>query len=201
MGRASVSFQREGCGMILTDREIKNSLANGLILIDPLPVAEAYASTTVDLTLDENLRIFKPITAGLAVAVDPGMPGYKAKDLLAGVTEPIVIPPGGWDLMPHQLVLGWTKERLALPIHAKFAARVEGKSGLARVGLTIHCTAPTIHAGFAGTIQLEMVNHGPLPIKLRPGISVCQLVFELTTGMPDNAYEGQFLGQQAAPGS
>jgi dCTP deaminase len=185
--------------MILTDREIKNSLANGLIFIDPLPTAEAFASTTVDLTLDENLRLFKPTAPGLSVAIDPGLPGYKAKDLLAGVTEPLIIPSSGWDLQPGRLVLGWTKQRLSLPIHAKLAARVEGKSGLARVGLAIHCTAPTIHAGFEGTIQLEMVNHGPLPIRLRPGISVCQLVFELTTGMPDNAYEGQFLGQQSSP--
>jgi dCTP deaminase len=187
--------------MILTDREIKNALASGLILIDPLPAAEAYASTTVDLTLDENLRLFKALPPGLSVAIDPGMPGYKAKDLLAGVTEPLIIPSCGWDLQPGpgRLVLGWTKQRLSLPIRAKLAARVEGKSGLARVGLAIHCTAPTIHAGFEGTIQLEMVNHGPLPIRLRTGMSVCQLVFELTTGMPDNAYEGQFLGQQSSP--
>jgi deoxycytidine triphosphate deaminase len=38
--------------MILTDREIKASLANGLIIIDPVPADDAYDSTTVDLTLD-----------------------------------------------------------------------------------------------------------------------------------------------------
>jgi dCTP deaminase len=183
--------------MILTDREIKNSLASGLILIDPTPPADAYASTTVDLTLDPTLRLFKKMAPGLSVAIDPGLPGYKAKDLLADVTEPFIIPETGWDLAPGQLVLGWTRERIELRIHGRVAARVEGKSGLARVGLAIHCTAPIIHAGFEGTIQLEIVNHGPISIRLRPNISICQLCFEQTLGMPDNAYKGQFLGQTA----
>jgi dCTP deaminase len=183
--------------MILTDREIKNSLASGLILIDPPPPADAYASTTVDLTLDPTLRLFKKTAPGLSVAIDPGLPGYKAKDLLAGVTEPFTISESGWDLAPGQLVLGWTRERIELRILGRVAARVEGKSGLARVGLAIHCTAPIIHAGFEGTIQLEIVNHGPISIRLRPNISICQLCFEQTLGMPDNAYKGQFLGQTA----
>jgi dCTP deaminase len=183
--------------MILTDREIKNSLASGLILIDPMPAADSYSSTTVDLTLDPNLRKFKQTARGLSVAIDPGLPGYKAKELLEDVTTPFVIPPDGWDLPSGTLVLGWTRERIELRTHGRVAARVEGKSGLARVGLAIHCTAPIIHAGFEGTIQLEIINHGPIPIRLRPGISICQLVFEQTLGMPDKAYQGQFLGQQA----
>jgi dCTP deaminase len=105
--------------MILTDREIKNSLASGLILIDPLPPADAYASTTVDLTLDPTLRIFKPTAPGLSVAIDPGLPGYKAKDLLTGVTEPLIIPETGWDLAPGRLVLGWTRERIELRIQGQ----------------------------------------------------------------------------------
>lgn len=183
--------------MILTDREIKNSLASGLILIDPRPAADAYSSTTVDLTLDPNLRLFKGTARGLSVAIDPGLPGYKAKELLEDLTAPLVISKDGWDLASGTLVLGWTRERIELRIHGRVAARVEGKSGLARVGLAVHCTAPIIHAGFEGTIQLEIINHGPIPIRLRPGISICQLVFEQTLGMPDKAYQGQFLGQEA----
>lgn len=182
--------------MILTDREIKNSLAAGLISIDPSPPREAYASTTVDLTLDKHLRVFKNNGApGLSVEIDPGAPGYRATDLIASITQTEIISDAGWKLTPNVLVLGWTQQRIELPLHGKIAARVEGKSGLARVGLAIHCTAPTIHAGFVGTIQLEMVNHGSIPIRLRPGIPICQLIFETTIGMPDNAYAGQFSGQ------
>ena len=183
--------------MILTDREIKNSLTSGLISIDPPPSRDAFNATTVDLTLDKTLRIFKKTTPGLSVAVDPGMQGYTTRALIMAVTDPFTLPDDGWDLKPDLLVLGWTRERVELRSHGRVAGRVEGKSGLARIGLGIHVTAPIIHAGFIGRIQLEIINHGPMPIKLRPGLPICQLVFELTLGIPDKAYEGQFLGQQA----
>lgn len=182
--------------MILTDREIQKALDSGLIVIDPAPsIDDAYDSTTVDLTLDPLIRIFRPIPSGLII--DPGMPGYKVRELIEGVTDPFEIPTQGWELQRGPLVLGWTKERVELNLKAKVAGRVEGKSGLARIGLGIHVTAPTIHAGFKGIIQLEMINHGPMPIKLRPGMAICQLIIETTKGMPNKAYKGQFMGQTA----
>jgi len=179
--------------MILTDREIKKALAKKLVVIDPEPAADAYASTSVDLTLDPLLKIFR---IGTGVIIDPGMPGYKVKELLDGATDALTITSGGWDFSPGKLVLGWTKERVELNLEGQVAARVEGKSGLARLGLGVHVTAPTIHAGFVGTIQLEMINHGPMHIKLRPGMPICQLIFEMTKGKPGKAYKGQFSGQK-----
>ena len=78
---------------------------------------------------------------------------------------------------------------------ARVAARVEGKSSLARLGLAVHVTAPTIHAGFEGQSQLEVINHGRLPIRLRAGMAICQLIFEQTLGFPEIGYGGQFSGQ------
>ncbi len=181
--------------MILPDREIKSALKKKLIAIDPAPAANAYASTSVDLKLDPLLRIFRNTGAG--VIVDPGMPGYQVRQLLDGVTDPFTIPLEGWDFARGTLVLGWTQERIELNLKSKLAARVEGKSSLARLGLGIHVTAPTIHAGFVGTIQLEMINHGPMHIKLRPLMPICQLIFEMTKGVPEKAYKGQFSGQKA----
>ncbi len=179
--------------MILTDREIKKLLKDRLIAIEPSPPLDAYDSTSVDLTLDPLLRIFRTNAPGLII--DPGTAGYKAKDLILSVTDPLTIPSQGWDLARGTLVLGWTRERIELNLKAKVAARIEGKSGLARIGLGIHVTAPTIHAGFVGTIQLELVNHGPMPIKLRPGMAICQLIIEMTKGTPSKARKGQFFGQ------
>jgi dCTP deaminase len=180
--------------MILTDREIKKMLAERLLVIEPQPALDAYDSTSVDLTLDPLLRVFRS-TKGMII--DPGTAGYKAKDLIESVTDPLTIPSTGWDLEPGPLVLGWTRERVELTLKGKIAARIEGKSGLARLGLGIHVTAPTIHAGFNGIIQLEMVNHGPMPIRLRPGLAICQLIIEATKGMPQKAYKGQFYDQKA----
>lgn len=126
----------------------------------------------------------------------PAPPATKPKNLILSVTDPLTIPPQGWDLARGALVLGWTRERVEFNLKAKVAARVEGKSGLARIGLGIHVTAPTIHAGFVGTIQLELVNHGPMPIKWRPGMAICQLIIEMTKGTPSKARKRQFFGQR-----
>lgn len=48
----------------------------------------------------------------------------------------VVIPPGAFVLVP-------TLEHASLPLKTKLAARVEGRSKLARLGLTAHITAPT----------------------------------------------------------
>jgi len=106
------------------------------------------------------------------------------------------IDENGFVLNPRHLVLGYTREYIDLRSDTKFAARVEGKSSLARLGVSIHITAPTIHAGFDGQIRLEVVNHGKYPVRLRTGMPICQLVFEQTLGTPDKGYNGQFSGQK-----
>ena len=184
--------------MILTDREIRNSLEANLFDIVPRPSLEAYSSTTVDLTLSPVLRVYKSQPTGLKTAIDPSQPGFNAINLINQLTDVANIDhKNGYDLIPGVLILGWTLETIDLKDHCRLAARVEGKSSLARVGLGIHVTAPIIHTGFKAPIQLEMINHGPLPICLRKGMRICQIVFEQTLGMPDRSYKGQFLGQTA----
>jgi dCTP deaminase len=77
---------------------------------------------------------------------------------------------------------------------------VEGKSSLARIGLGVHVTAPTIHAGFEGLITLEIKNHGTAAIRLRPGMPICQLIFESVFGTPSVVLEGIFQNQQSVSG-
>jgi dCTP deaminase len=97
-------------------------------------------------------------------------------------------------------VLGTTIETVELPRTSKIAARVEGRSTLARCGMTIHQTAPTIHAGFKGVITLEIRNEGPVPIKLRHEMRVCQLIFELLLSEPGRELASAFVGQRDASG-
>lgn len=182
--------------MILTDREIRLSIREELIVIDPPPGPSAYSSTSLDLTLDETLREFNDEEDGLDLVIDPASPGYKFNKAIARVSSLKAIDAkDGYRLRKGRLMLAWTRERVHLRSRARIAARVEGKSSLARLGLAVHVTAPTIHAGFEGQIQLEVINHGPLPIRLRTGMSICQMIFEQTLGFPEVGYGGQFSGQ------
>jgi dCTP deaminase len=87
-------------------------------------------------------------------------------------------------------------ERISIPIYSKLAARVEGKSSMARIGIGVHITAPTIHCGFNAPIQLEMYNFGPFEVILKSGMPICQVIFEQTFGTPDKGYAGMFANQK-----
>ena len=66
---------------------------------------------------------------------------------------------------PGQFVLAQTLERIRIP--NDLAGFVDGRSSWARVGVTIHMTAPKIDPGFDAHITLEMANFGRVPVDLR----------------------------------
>jgi dCTP deaminase len=110
-------------------------------------------------------------------------------------------PDGSIVFPPYHVVkghiLGTTLERVHLKPGSRLAARVEGRSSLARLGLIVHLTAPTIHHGFNGTIALEMINFSAFHLRLVPEKTViCQLILEMLdrdpqTGEPNTAFQGQ----------
>ena len=187
--------------MILTDREIRIAIAAGQIDIQPEPAPEAYSSTSVDLTLDASMAAWiSPSTAPdvKPVVLSPGTPGFKFDQAAKEYTESFMVDQNGYVLEPGSFLLGWTREYVKLPVEGRLAARVEGKSSLARCGVGIHITAPTIHSGFAGQIQLEIFNHSTIRVRLMPGMRICQLIFETCLGTPEKGYRGIFAGQTAA---
>jgi dCTP deaminase len=179
--------------LILTDREIRTHLARGTIVIDPPPIA--FDSTAVDLTLDPIIKEFKPLEKGIETVIDPVNANFRAEEVLESITEEKTIGDEGYILHPQKFVLGWTAEYVDLKIDTRIAARVEGKSSIARLGIVVHMTAPTIHAGFEGQIRLEIGNYGMFPVRLRPKMRICQLVFEMTLRAPEKAFPSQFAGQ------
>jgi dCTP deaminase len=186
--------------LILTDREIQISLDRGLIKIEPRPDEVAFTSSAVDLTLDPVLWIVRDPTPALENIIDPRAAGFNAEQVMRELSsEETINPTTGYPLIPKKLALAWTGETVELPTETRLAARVEGKSSLARLGLVVHMTAPTIHAGFEGRIRLEMMNHGAVPIRLWRGMRICQLIFETTLGTAERGYKGQFSGQTVVP--
>jgi dCTP deaminase len=80
------------------------------------------------------------------------------------------------------------------------AARIEGKSSVARCGLLVHFTAPTVHAGWDGPLALEMINLGNAGFTLKPGMPIAQLILEAVMGDPQ-ANPSQFHGQSSPAGT
>jgi len=188
--------------MILSNTEIIRCLKRGVFSILPDPGVEPekkpYNTSSLDLHLSTEIVTLK----GKGVAVDLRNGGVQ--ELLEKHSEVRTIATDQpFTLEPNRFILAKTKERVAFPIHPKgkisYAARVEGRSSFARCGILVHFTAPTIHAGFEGTITLEMINLGYFPFLLYPDLPICQLIIEEVKGSPVDA-PNQFKGQTKAIG-
>lgn len=192
--------------MILSNTAIFEALDKGWFKLSPEPTPRTpdlgatcpFQTTAVDLRLGSEIAYFRE---GLAINIDlrqggfAGLFGPNSETRKITDEQPFV-------LFPNKLVLGKTLERVELPLNSSgptLAARVEGKSSYARCGLLVHFTAPTIHAGFSGTITLELINLGPIPISLFPGAPICQLILEEVKGVPFRN-DSQFQGQTTAGG-
>jgi dCTP deaminase len=174
--------------VILSDVTIREELAAGRIVIDPLHDADIQPSS-VDLRLDRFFRVFRNHTSRV---IDVREDQENLTQLVEIADEDAFI------LHPSEFVLGSTAERVSLP--ADLVARLEGKSSLGRLGLLIHSTAGFVDAGWDGHLTLELSNVATLPITLYPGMKIGQISFlRMTTpaaqpyGSPEvgSKYQGQ----------
>lgn len=193
--------------MVLSNAEVQRALDERRLILSPEPRPRTrgadgnacpFQTSAVDLLLGDEIAYFRedlPIDINLRR-------GTFAAFFSSNSCRQVLQPDQPFVLRPGRLVLGRTHERIALPIGAQgecLAARVEGKSSFARCGLMVHLTAPTIHAGFEGTITLELCNLGPCGIALYPFMPICQLIVERVEGIPFRN-DGQFQGQRAPGG-
>lgn len=188
--------------MVICDVELQAALRCGALIIEPQPGPAAFTTTAVDLLLGSEFKRWKTPAPGAQLTIDPSAAEFSLAGLAKDHMEPVPLDrDGSLVLNPREFVLGITRERIELPTDSRLAARVEGRSTLARLGLSVHITAPTIHAGFRGHITLEMANHGQLPLRLRPGLNVCQLIVEQVFGTPGRQMMGAFQDQVGVTGS
>jgi dCTP deaminase len=71
-----------------------------------------------------------------------------------------------------------------------YLTHLSGKSSLARLGLVVHNTAGLINPGHFLHITFELANMGSIPIILRPGMEIAQILFsELSSPIERNYQE------------
>ena len=182
--------------MVLSNIEIRAEIeAKRLVFDPPIPADdddERIDSSAVDLLLHPDL-ILLPLERVRGVTIVPTDKDIEVMHLLNVHGEHRSLASGPYRLEPHRLIIGKTLERITLPSH--LAARIEGKSSLARFGLSVHVTAPTVIAGFSGNLYLEMNNIGPFAIELSQGMKIGQLILERVGLPPSRGYRGQFQQQ------
>lgn len=191
--------------MILSNTKIIEEIKQGTIFIGrdkstSIPIEELdFDTTTLNLHLANEFISWKEFKSGAKISVDPGRDGFRFQDYAHDFTTSAIKDRDGfYEIRTHEFLLCKTAEYVRLP--KTIAARVEGRSSLGRLGVAVHITAPTIHAAFEGTVTLEVYNHSPIPVILRPGMKIGQLIFEEVSGVPSIPGQRTFAGQTSTIG-
>lgn len=189
--------------MILSDLDIHKALKNKHLIITPKPENSAIDATTIDLLVGQPFYIWdKQLVEQAGWDVVVKLDNFRYKTLQDSFLKEVQKESNGqYIIQPNVFYLSSTHESITLPVKSKLAARIEGRSSLARLGLVVHMTAPTIHSGFDGVITLEIFNYGPFPLRVTPGKTrLCQLVIEKVSSTPRQPGGKSFSGQKTARG-
>jgi dCTP deaminase len=168
--------------MLLHDAALATAISTGSLGIEPFSPGSIQPSS-VDLLLDDEFVIIETVRgADMDVRQNNSKAGHRVK-----------VPHDDYFLLrPEHFVLASTVERVR--IGRGYAARIEGKSSLGRLGLMVHSTAGFIDPGFEGQVTLELSNMLQVPIRLYPGMPVAQLAVFMMSGQA-KPYEGKYQHQ------
>jgi dCTP deaminase len=153
---------------VMVDWQLRWLLDHGAIKVLPLYV-NGIQSNSIDVRLGNNFAVYN--VQSFSTPIDP----YDQESTLYGLqhftTDRLI-------LEKNSFLLAETMEKIELS--DTICATIEGKSSLARLGITVHQTGGWIDCGFKGTITLEMTNENMRPVVLTAGMPIAQLVFYKT---------------------
>ncbi len=169
--------------MILSDKTLREFLDKKKLIIEPLDEIQLQPAS-IDLRLGTHyLKVAEQRSAMLDLVTKPEYEEIIQKE--------VIIP-------AHAFLLATTREYVKLP--DDLTAFVEGRSSIGRLGLFIQ-NSGWVDPGFEGEITIELYNANSLPIKLKSGMRICQLVFAQLDQNALNPYRGKYQGQRQATGS
>lgn len=177
--------------MILSDREILQSLKDGRIKVLPeIDLESQLGSCSIDFRLGNTFMVFEHSRFSY---IDP-----RHAQSIGEAMRTIVVPDGeAFIMQAGDFALASTMEALILP--DDLLGRLEGRSSIARLGITVHSTAAVFEPGWEGTATMELSNLGRMAVALYPGMRICSFTFEQLSSpamvpyrmKKDNKYAGQ----------
>lgn len=177
--------------MVWTDKDIKKWIEDG----NCSPASSNINPASLDLTLNWYLReprmwwripIVRNVVWQWMVAK-----GYNYKNHPELYWSDIK-PFHEYILKPGHIVLASSMEYTNIP--PDMCAVLFSKSTIGRIMLE-HMHAGFGDPGFHGQWTFELINNGPWPIILRPGMRIMQLVFFRLDEVPEELYAGRYQGQ------
>jgi len=163
--------------MFLSDVDIMKGVKSGQLTIEPF-VEDQLQLASYDVTLANE---FEVVDRHLVQASDP------AKKIYPTTRKVIVADDEEFVLHPGENVLG--KQREFVGVDNEHLILLSGKSSLARIGLVVHNTAMLFNPGHKFFPTFELVNSSNIPIILRPGMHIAQILFAKLTSPTSKSYE------------
>ena len=173
--------------MILSDKTINEKIKNQEIKITPSPTFEQIQPASIDLRLGNEFLLPR-----VDEIIDTKNKSPNYEHIQCNVLQ----------LPPKSFILATTIEKIELP--PNIIARVEGRSSIGRLGVTVHITAGFIDCGFEGQITLEIANLSHNTVMLYEGMRIAQIVFEELDTTPNRIYGecgNKYQGQEGVTGS
>ncbi|MFA7302672.1 MAG: dCTP deaminase [Candidatus Paceibacterota bacterium] len=163
--------------MFLADADIKKGLKNGSITIRPFD-PQKLQPVSYDVTLGNE---FEVTNRHFTSVIDPSNKIYPQ-------TRTVKVKDGdAFILHPGESVLG--KQREFIGVNEEHLILLSGKSSLARAGLVVHNTAMLFNPCHYFYPTFELVNTNNVPIILRPGMTIAQLLFARLTSPVERNYK------------
>ncbi len=166
---------------VLTRQPILEALESGRLRIEPFS-PDQLGAASIDLTLGDEIRVIEPGTDPIDLLDDAD---YRDHTSIRRLQPPYVLEPGC-------TIHGITRERVTLP--PDLCGFLEGRSRFARLGLMIHVTSAFVQPGVSNRQVLEMSNVSNRPLRIHPGVRLCQIVLMETRGSA--SYRGRFAQQE-----
>ena len=167
--------------MILSDTSIKKLIKEKKLIIKNL-TSKAIQPSSIDLTLGREALILEYWNTNGVLDLNTKVKHQK----ISG--KEFVIPPSSF-------ILATTREFINLPNN--LSGFVEGRSSVGRMGLFIQ-NASVVGPGFKGKLTLELYNANILPIRLKTGRRICQLILFQMDGPAKNLIEENTKGKKQA---
>ena len=162
--------------MTLSDSDIKKALEAGAIRIDDFDESRLQPAS-YDILLGNVFSVVEPHQTEF---VDPHRKIFPEK------REITIKDDESFTLHPGISILGESRDFFGSD---RYLIQLSGKSSLARVGLIIHNTAGVVNPGHYLNIVFELYNLSHIPIILRPGMEIAQILFSELSSPPSQSYK------------
>jgi dCTP deaminase len=187
---------------ILSGRSIEAAVAMGEILINPFDSSRLNPAS-YDLTLGDEITVYTGVneldmvSGDRVLQVRPNLDPetnwyYGSLDPKSdNPVKTFKMGPEGFVIHPGVGYLMHTRESVGT---SKYVPAIDGKSSIGRLFVFVHVTAGLGDPGYFGQYTLEVLT--TYPIRLYPGMRICQMRFFTIVGQVD-LYKGHYQGKSA----